>query len=493
MAAYTMNSDKVFLRCLDMGEIQVYELDSLYMLPVNGKHWLHLGIIIGPGKKYEALKIGNKEIKGVDLQRLINELFNSRLIVNRVTATLFEVEYYRLFDLFNWSQYQVITIRNTRWVKRGIVDGRPMVIETEQNSSNSNNEDKKKLREKEKELEVEKCKHEGELAEAKSEKEKELREKEKELEEEKRKHEGELAEAKSEKEKELREKEKELEKEKRKHEGELAEAKSEKEKELKKKQEEMDNLVREGYRDRRLDDLKNRKMEKEIRELKRKHTEEEQKKQQELEKKEEEINELKKKEENVDKLKHKHKEELEDCEKELKMYVYMRSDLQGNYIITDFYKNMVHKLQQTLPPSKVVFERSTRVRKYKGHPIREGQSPSIYVPLAPIQSGIKDIKVSYVDPNIPMAFDRNNWRVLHVAEARTYPLSSGFQVYQKHIAYYNGNKYQADAYVGRFYKDNTVSIPAPCSDEHMCAAIHYHDIAHILGVGFRVCLSVNIA
>lgn len=59
-----------------MEAIQVYELDSPYLFPVKGKHWVHLGFSIGHGNKnYEALKIGDKEIRGPDLENLINDLF----------------------------------------------------------------------------------------------------------------------------------------------------------------------------------------------------------------------------------------------------------------------------------------------------------------------------------------------------------------------------------------------------------------------------------
>lgn len=165
-----MESDKIFLRCLDMGAIEVYELDSIYTYPVKGKNWSHLGISIGPGKKYEVLKIGDKDVVDADLQTLIKDLFNSRLIVNReglgfltttgLTATLLGVEYLRLFDLFDWSKYQVKTSMNTRWGCRDFVDGRPM----------------------DKELEEEKHKNERELAEEKGKKDKELKDKQEEIE-----------------------------------------------------------------------------------------------------------------------------------------------------------------------------------------------------------------------------------------------------------------------------------------------------------------------
>lgn len=113
-----MKSDNIFLRCLDMGGIEVYEVDSPYIYPVKGKHWSHLGISIGSGKQYEVLQIGKKQIKDADLHTLIKYLFNSRLVVNReglcflattgVTAVLLEVHYYRYRQIFKYFLFSFV-------------------------------------------------------------------------------------------------------------------------------------------------------------------------------------------------------------------------------------------------------------------------------------------------------------------------------------------------------------------------------------------------
>uniref|UniRef100_A0A803KVG8 Uncharacterized protein n=1 Tax=Chenopodium quinoa TaxID=63459 RepID=A0A803KVG8_CHEQI len=41
---------------------------------------------------------------------------------------VFGVEYFRLFDLFDWSKYHVNTSLNTRWARTDFVDGRLMHI-----------------------------------------------------------------------------------------------------------------------------------------------------------------------------------------------------------------------------------------------------------------------------------------------------------------------------------------------------------------------------
>uniref|UniRef100_A0A803KVG5 Uncharacterized protein n=1 Tax=Chenopodium quinoa TaxID=63459 RepID=A0A803KVG5_CHEQI len=145
MATYTLKSNKTFLQCLEMGSIGVYELDGLYMYPVKQKNLSYLGINIGLGNKYEALKIGNKEIREPELQTLTEDLYNSQLIINReglcfvmatgVTTTVLGLEYFRLFDLFDWSKYDVKTSLNTRWARRDFVDGRLLDIGSNRGNS----------------------------------------------------------------------------------------------------------------------------------------------------------------------------------------------------------------------------------------------------------------------------------------------------------------------------------------------------------------------
>ncbi|XP_021755850.1 uncharacterized protein LOC110721031 [Chenopodium quinoa] len=161
MATYTLKSDKTFLQCFEMESIGVYELDGLYTYPVKRKNLIHLGISIGPGNKYEVLKIGNKEIRGSELQTLTEDLYNSQLIINReglcfvmakgVTTTVLGLEYFRLFDLFDWSKYDVETSLNTRWARRDFESGR--LLDIGSNHGCCYDKCKEKLRGKEKNVE----------------------------------------------------------------------------------------------------------------------------------------------------------------------------------------------------------------------------------------------------------------------------------------------------------------------------------------------------
>ncbi|XP_056686522.1 uncharacterized protein [Spinacia oleracea] len=194
MAAYTVKSDKFFVGSYDIDEgIQVYELDGLYTSPVKSKHWNHLDLNIRLGNKYEALKIGEKEIWGDHLQILTKELYNSGLMVNREGLTFLptsaraalemELEYYRMFDLYDWSKYGVKTVLNTKWARRDIVEGRELDI-VESMSGIGNGDDgeyKVELREKEKEWEEEKGNYEARVGEVEYEKEVGLRKKEMEI------------------------------------------------------------------------------------------------------------------------------------------------------------------------------------------------------------------------------------------------------------------------------------------------------------------------
>ncbi|XP_056699689.1 uncharacterized protein [Spinacia oleracea] len=319
MAAYTMKSDKTFLRCLDTGAIEVYELDSPYLFPVKGKQWSHLGISIGPGNKHELLKIGDRDISGDSLQTLIKDLFNSRLIVNReglgflatagVTAVILEVDYYRLFDLFDWSKYQVNASLNTKWARSNFMDGRPLDI-LGSNQGNGNHDDKKKLSDKEKELENAKLKHKEELEDVKLKHKRELEEvkltHKQELEDMKLKLKEELEKVKRKNEEERKEKEEKIDN--------MKEVLTKAEEELKDRQEKIKKLKEEVARVKQ-EELKKKqdevdKLKEELETVERKNLEESKRKENKIEKLREELDEaerrkrieLKDKEDEIDEL-----------------------------------------------------------------------------------------------------------------------------------------------------------------------------------------------
>uniref|UniRef100_A0A803KVG9 Uncharacterized protein n=1 Tax=Chenopodium quinoa TaxID=63459 RepID=A0A803KVG9_CHEQI len=213
MAAYTMQSDKFFVGCYDTGDgIQVYELDGLYMLPVKSKHWNYSDLNIRPGNKYEALKIGDKEIWGDHLKELTNDLYNSGLMVNReglcflptkaAAALEMELEYYRMYDLYDWSKYGVKTSLTTRWDRRDIVYGRPLDIVESMKGDGSEVELRKKR------MEIDRMKAEFEVVEGK--REEELKDKQEEMEKMKREHEEVLEEIEIRKQEELKMKDDEI-------------------------------------------------------------------------------------------------------------------------------------------------------------------------------------------------------------------------------------------------------------------------------------------
>ncbi|XP_021718297.1 uncharacterized protein LOC110686037 [Chenopodium quinoa] len=307
MEAYTMKSDKFFVGSYNSGDgIQVYELDSLYMLPVKSKHWNYIyDLNIKAGNKYEALKIGDKEIWGDHLQTLTNDLYNSGLMVNREglcflptsasAATEMQMEYYRLFDLYDWSKYGVKTSLTTRWARRDIVYGRPLDIVESMKGDGSGDagEYKVELREKEKEWGEEKKNYEARVDQVEYQMEVGLRKKRMEID--RMKAEFEVVEGK--REEELKEKVEEMEKMKRGHQEVLEEIEIRKQEELKMKDDEIIELKRANKEE--LDALEQRKgeelMEKveEIEKLKCMHQEEvnevERRRQQELMKKQDDI------------------------------------------------------------------------------------------------------------------------------------------------------------------------------------------------------------
>ncbi|KNA19853.1 hypothetical protein SOVF_057600 [Spinacia oleracea] len=337
MEAYTMKSDKTFLRCLDTRAIEVYELDSPYLFPVKGKQWSHLGISIGPGHKYEVLRIGDKDIRGDDLQALIRDLFNSRLIINReglgflpaagVTVVVMLVEYYRLFDLFDWSKYQVNTSLNTKWARSNFIDGRPLDIlgSNPGNGSRDDTECKKKLGEKDKELENQKIKHKEELEEVKRRKEEGSKETKEKI--------NNIKEVLEAAEEELKDKQNKIDKLK----EELAGAERIKQKELKKKQDEIDTLKEELAGAERINKEELKKKQDEIDKLKeelvtteRKNMEESKDKQNKIDKLKVKLDEaerrkreeLKDKEDDIDKL----KDELEEAEQKRQQDLKKKQD-----------------------------------------------------------------------------------------------------------------------------------------------------------------------
>ena len=319
MAPYVVDSEKIFVRCCEMHTMDVHELDGVYVVPVKGKHWSHLARV-GPGRACKALKLGvdGRDIEGPDLEKLMRDLYNSRLIVNReglclvatpaITAKLFGVEYYRLLDIFDWSTYQLKpSVINTKWGRNGIVDGRPLMVDDH--------------------LDEERRKHRLELEEEKSKKDAEVQKKEEEIEGLKVMYEQKLKQLQKKKLREikgLKHKHKhDMVKKMRKHKKELEEEKCKKAEELEKKQKEIEDLKAkneeelEKQKHKRDDEL--RKRQDEIQELKGKHKgdleELEHKKKQELQEKEKEIEDLKHKSE-IEKLRLK-VEEL-DKEKELR-------------------------------------------------------------------------------------------------------------------------------------------------------------------------------
>ncbi|KMS97325.1 hypothetical protein BVRB_6g156220 [Beta vulgaris subsp. vulgaris] len=385
MAAYTLKSDKMFLRCIDMEGIEVYELDSPYLYPVKGKHWKHVGISIGLGKTYEALKIGDKEIKDVDLQTLIKDLFTSRLIVNReglcflattgVTAVVLEVEYYRLYDVFNWSKYMVKTSLNTKWTRKDIVDGRPLEIIV---TAGSNSED---LTEKEKELEEEKNKHKVQLEELERKKEEELKEKQDEVDNMKQK----LADAERKNQEGLKNTQDEIAELKRKHQEDLTHLETEKEKELEEKQEKIDEL-------------------------------------------DEELGEKQKQNEN-----------LED---ELKIYSFQKSGFSAPH---DFYRRIVKTVEISVPSSEFIINQI----QHKGRDWPPSDLPKILTPLRAVPTVQKrNITFEVASLSYYFDFNnwrtlRVAWSLPRKDEG------GKFQEKLHDVVYYDGNSYQAEAYNGK--------------------------------------------
>ncbi|XP_074274761.1 uncharacterized protein LOC141598853 isoform X2 [Silene latifolia] len=140
MACYMLESDKQFLCCKDTQTLEVYEIDNLYIAPVRQKYWTHVETVQSEeGQEFELFKIGDGEIiAGCELEALMKDLMCLGMMVNREGLCFLknpqinildqcQVEYYRMFDLFDWSKYDVKSRLNTRWVRNDIVTGRPIL------------------------------------------------------------------------------------------------------------------------------------------------------------------------------------------------------------------------------------------------------------------------------------------------------------------------------------------------------------------------------
>lgn len=115
---------KYFIRCLDTEALWVYELsiDFEDTDAFEEKDWTCYAGPIGPTHDYNSLKVGDQEIKGNDLKKLMKLLCFSRLAVNlhegccfldtmglsTDNAGEFQLQYQMVRRVFDWCSFQLI-------------------------------------------------------------------------------------------------------------------------------------------------------------------------------------------------------------------------------------------------------------------------------------------------------------------------------------------------------------------------------------------------
>ncbi|KNA03029.1 hypothetical protein SOVF_213070 [Spinacia oleracea] len=116
---------KYLIRCLDTEAIWVYELSISFenMDAFEEKDWTRCEGPIGPGHDYNSLKVGDQEIKGSELKKLMKLLCFSRLAVNlegycfldtiglatdNNNTDEFQLQYQMIRRSFDWSSFQLI-------------------------------------------------------------------------------------------------------------------------------------------------------------------------------------------------------------------------------------------------------------------------------------------------------------------------------------------------------------------------------------------------
>ncbi|CAN0857474.1 hypothetical protein LINGRAHAP2_LOCUS6759 [Linum grandiflorum] len=124
MAPFDFISNITFVASADKTTIQVYELTTSTASPsaVRTTDWKTIGTIGGTHQdhQYDSLKLFDEEIRGRDLRNLAEDLAQSHFFVNphgncfldvsagEFVDPAFGVQYLRLNDTFNWSQYGVV-------------------------------------------------------------------------------------------------------------------------------------------------------------------------------------------------------------------------------------------------------------------------------------------------------------------------------------------------------------------------------------------------
>ncbi|KMS97324.1 hypothetical protein BVRB_6g156210 [Beta vulgaris subsp. vulgaris] len=124
MVAFELGLNQYFIRCFDTEALWVYKLSSGFEITnaFQEKDWSRDEGPIGPTQDYNSLKIGDLEIKGSNLRKLMKLLCFSRLTVNREGvcfletmsfdngADEFQQQYQMIRNLFDWSNFQLIKL-----------------------------------------------------------------------------------------------------------------------------------------------------------------------------------------------------------------------------------------------------------------------------------------------------------------------------------------------------------------------------------------------
>ncbi|KAK9666357.1 hypothetical protein RND81_14G179000 [Saponaria officinalis] len=133
MRTYNLDSNKKFIWSEVRGVINVSTLNDVNNPTIKDSNWKHKVACFGPGEVYSSLRIFGSKIQGTKLTKLSYKIGDAFLLVNRegycllsahaITGPSFKSQYFRLNDLFDWSEYGVKPVFSTVWSRNGLENG----------------------------------------------------------------------------------------------------------------------------------------------------------------------------------------------------------------------------------------------------------------------------------------------------------------------------------------------------------------------------------
>ncbi|KAL9232023.1 hypothetical protein vseg_007173 [Gypsophila vaccaria] len=133
MRTYDLDSNTQFIWSEARGLISVSTLDDINNPTIKDANWKHRVACIGPGEIYNSLSIFGTKVHGTALKKLSVKIGDAFVLVNRegycllsthaITGPSFCSHFFRLNDLFDWSEYGVKPVFRTVWSRTGLENG----------------------------------------------------------------------------------------------------------------------------------------------------------------------------------------------------------------------------------------------------------------------------------------------------------------------------------------------------------------------------------